>query len=173
MKAFFLALVFVSAAALASGAEISPISLRVEQVSKDQHNNFTHKQEKSLKVALTNSSAQDLNAVKIKYFYFARNVKTRDVIVSAKGEVSADVKSHATATFETPGVTMSYTEEHTEGNPFANKNGNNKTNGGMAKTKKVEASGKRFDGYGVQVFNGGALAGEYFSEPSLKAKAGN
>lgn len=150
------------------GAEVSPIRLRVEQVSKDQHTAFTHKQAKSLKVELSNSSAQDVNGLKVKYAYFARSVKTNDVAEVRQGEMSAAVKAHGSVTVEVPGVSVAYTEEHVEGNPFANR-GQSGKNRGAAHVKTVAASGQRFVGYRVQIFSAGAPVAEYSSEPSLKA----
>ena len=169
MKA--IAFILMIAAPLAVGAEVSPIRLRVEQVSKDTHGKFDHKQEKSLKVELSNSSADELGGVKVSYFYFAREVKSGDLAQVGKGEMTAQVKAHGSTMLETPGVSISYTEAHTEGNPFANrgKSGNKQQ---AAHVKTVAASGRRFYGYGVRVSRGGEVVAEYFSEPSLKAKVG-
>ena len=102
MKA--IAFILMIAAPLAVGAEVSPIRLRVEQVSKDTHGKFDHKQEKSLKVELSNSSADELGGVKVSYFYFAREVKSGDLAQVGKGEMTAQVKAHGSTMLETPGV---------------------------------------------------------------------
>lgn len=170
MKSILALLLFTALVAMA--AEVSPIRMRVEQVSKDQHATFTHKQGKSLKIELSNGSAQDVKGLKVKYAYFARNVKTSDMVEVRQGELSADVKAHGSVTIEAPAVSVAYTDEHAEGNPFNNR-GQSGKNRGMGHVKTVPSSGQRYVGYRVEVFSDGARIAESSSEPSLKAKAGN
>lgn len=144
-------------------AEVSPVSLRVEQVSSSQPEKHATTQKRSLKIFLSNGTGQDQTGLKVKYYYFAKDVKDKDVMVKDSGEKSADVKARATEVIETPVVTATSTEAHQEGNGRQNRNGTFK--GG----KKVEASGDKIVGYGVQVFSGEKLLTEYFSAPSLKA----
>ncbi|MEQ1861516.1 MAG: hypothetical protein ABMA13_16465 [Chthoniobacteraceae bacterium] len=146
-------------------AQVSPVSVRVEQVAGHSASKGAHEQKRSLKVFTTNNSATDFSGLKVKYFYFGKDVKTGDVSVIEKGERGADVKARTTDMTETPAVTTKYTDDRSE--KSGGKGGNNK--GGSY--KKVEGTGNKIIGHGVQVFAGDKLLAEFFSEPSLKAKA--
>jgi hypothetical protein len=132
------------------------IGARVEQVAKSEHAGFTHGQTHALRVFLTNTGGEDKSGLKVNYYLFGKDLRgLTEVAVLHKGQVNADVKAHGTAMVETPAATVKYTEEHSEG-PRKNMH-------------KVEASGKKFTGYGVQIFDGDALTYEYFSTQNLKA----
>jgi hypothetical protein len=147
-------------------AEVSPVSMRVEQVSGSKPEKYSTTQKRSLKIHLTNGSAQDLTGLKVKYYFFAKEVKEKDITVKDKGEKSADVKARATEVVETPVVTATSVEGHSEGS-----NGGWKgSSGGRSSGHKVEASGEKIVGYGAQLYSGDKLLTEYFSEPSLKTK---
>lgn len=156
----------------ACGVEVSAITVRVEQFAKGDHDKFAHTQEKSLKVFLTNGSDRDFEGLRVKYFFFARDLKGGDLTLYERGERSANVAAHATMMIETPAATTRYTEEHAQGNPFGGKGKRSGGGGKAQKTKVIEASGQRIVGHAVQVFTGGKLVGEVYSEPSLKAKIG-
>jgi hypothetical protein len=139
-------------------AEVSPISMRIEQVSGSKPEKYSTTQKRSLKVHLTNGSGQDQTGLKVKYYYFAKDVKDKDITVKDKGEKTADVKARSTEVVEVPSITATFVEAHTEGGK-----------GGKG-GKKVEASGDKIVGYGAQVYSGDKMLTEYFSEPSLKTK---
>lgn len=144
-------------ACAAARAEISPISIRVEQVAGHSAGKVEHEQKRSLKVHLTNGSAADLAGLKVKYFYFGKDVKTGDVSIVDKGERGADVKAHRTELVETPTFTAKFTDDHSE-------------KSGKSTYKKIEGEGTKLVGHAVQVFSGDKLLAEFFSEASLKAK---
>ncbi len=144
-------------------AEVSPVSVRVEQVSNDKRTRYDETQKKTLQIILSNGSAQE-QAVKVKYYYFAKDVKEHAVTVFKDGEKTATIKPHGTETVTADPADAKSSEKHKEGNGKGGKGGNN--------GKEVEASGQRIVGYGVQVFIGDKLATEYFSEPSLKSNVG-
>ena len=156
----------------ASALEVSPISVRVEQVAKADHDKFAHTQEKSLKVFLTNGSDRDYAGLRVKYFFFARDLKDGELSLYEKGEQKTNVEAHATVVVETPATTARYTEEHTQGNPFGGK-GKKGAGGKGKKAKTIPARGQRVVGHAVQIFTGGKLIGEVYSEPSLKTKIGS
>ena len=79
------------------------------------------------------------------------------------------MKSHATETVEAPAAKAHFTEEHFEAVRGGVKS-NNRKGGGFNLGKKVEASGEKLTGYGVQILQGGKVVADYFSEPSLKEK---
>jgi hypothetical protein len=152
-----LSFVFFIALAPVALAQVSPISIRIEQVSKTDTDKFKHTQKRSLKVFLTNASQQDRSGLTVRYFFFGKSVGDNDVILMEKGERQASVASHKTEVVETPTVSKTAIDAHSEkgarGQP-----GN-----------KVEASGEKLVGYGAQLLEGDKLLTEYFSAPSYKA----
>lgn len=157
---FFLSLVAALALAPSLRAEVSPVTVRAEQVSKDDNNKTGKVQNKSLKILVTNNSAQAMDGLKVKYYFFGKDVKDHDVMILEQGEKGANVKAHGSEMVESPVITEKSTDAHSTGG----KNGR----GG----KKVEASGKKVTGYGAQVFDKGKVVADYFSAPSLKAMVG-
>lgn len=159
-------LTILSLTPLAS-AQVSPVRMRVEQVNSTDRDKHTTQQKRSLKVHLSNGSGQDQMGLKLKYYYFAKNVKDRDVIIKESGEKGADVKARSTEIVETPVVKTSFTDDHFEGGNNNNRGGR----GGFRGGKKVEASGDKMVGYGVQLYSAdNKLLAEQFSAPSLKAQ---
>jgi hypothetical protein len=147
-------------------AAVSPVMLQVEQASDDKRTRYDESQKKTLKISLTNSSAQE-QTVKLKYYYFAKDIKDHTITVFKEGDKTATVKAHGTEMVEAEPATAQSTEKHGATNGKYNKNA-----GDQAKNGAAEASGQRLIGYGVQVFQDDKLATEYFSEPSLKSNVG-
>lgn len=147
-------------------AQMSPVTIRVDQVtsSETDRKKFEKTQKRSLRIYVTNGSAQDMSGLKVKYYYFGKEMKDHDSMILEQGEKGADVKSHKTETVETPAVTATSTEEH-----FTGGGGNGK---GRSTGKKVEASGKKITGHGVQVIDNGKVIAEMFTEPGLKSLVG-
>ncbi len=158
MKMFLPFLLAVAAFAPLTRAEVSPISLRVQQDSNDKRDKFDDSQKKSLKIFLTNSSAADVT-VKVKYYFYSKSATSKEAAVMKDGEKEATVKAHGSETVETEQVTAVFTAKHHEGK------------GGKG-GKEVEATGEKIVGYGAKVFQGEKLAAEFYSEPSLKALTG-
>jgi hypothetical protein len=162
MKYRFTVILF--ALLLTARAEVSPFSVRVEQVATTDTDKFKKTQEKKLKIIVSNNSSADANLI-VKYFFFGHGAKDHDTEILDKGDKAASVKSHATEIVETPKASATFNEAH-----YEKKGGGGGGGGGGG--KKIEASGNKLTGYGVQVLNGGTVVAEYFSEPSLKAAVG-
>jgi hypothetical protein len=167
-------LLFLSAcafAAIAAGAEVSPIRLRVEQVASNQSEKFKHAQKLSLKLFLSNSGSADVGGLKVKYVFFGRKQEDQDISVVQRGERKASVEALATTTLETESANATYTEEHGERvNKGGGPNGNKQRKSGNVRFKTVEATGTKITGYGVQVFADGKMIAEAYSAPSLKER---
>jgi hypothetical protein len=143
---------------LAASSAVSPVSVRVEQISKTETGKNDRTQHRSLKIILNNGSTEEKPNLVVKYWIFGKAVTGGDVVVLDKGERPGSVKAHASAIVETSAVTAHSVEAHTE------------------KKKKVEASGEKIVGYAVQVFDGETMLGEAYEPLSLKeqiAKAGS
>ena len=143
-----------------ASAQVSPVSMRVEQVTKTDNDKHKHVQKRSLKVHLTNASQQAREGLTLRYYFFGKAVGDNDVILLEKGERSATVASNKTEIVETPIVTKTYEDAHFEG-------------GGKGKSgEKVKASGEKLVGYGVQLFEGEKMLTEQFSQASYKELLG-
>src|SRR5215212_4196212 len=135
-----LSLLFLLTVAPVAFAQVSPVSIRVEQVSKTENDKYKHTQKRSLKVFLTNASEQDRSGLTVRYYFFGKSVGDKDAILMEKGERPASVASHKTEVVETPAVSKTAIEAHSE-------------KGGQGKAgKKVEASGDKLLGYGAQLY---------------------
>lgn len=144
-------------------AQVSPVSVRIEQLVKSDTEKFAHIQKRSLKIAVTNASSEDKNALKLKYFFFGKDAGENDMLLLEKGARTANIPARQTVIVETPTISRKFVEEH-----YDTKKGGGQR--GARISKKVEASGQKIVGYGAQVFEGDKLEAEYFSQPSLKAK---
>jgi hypothetical protein len=142
--------------------QVSPVSVRVEQVLKSDTEKFTHTQKRSLKIAVTNASSEEKKALRVKYFFFGKDAGESEMLLLEKGDRTANVPARQTVIVETPTISRKSVEEHYD----TKKSGQR----GAKISRKVEASGQKIVGYGTQVFEGDKLLAEYFSEPSLKAK---
>ena len=167
MKLHPLILATLCAVSVFARAEISPISIRVEQTTGVDREKFKKTQEKALKIFVTNGSSADINNLTVKYFFFGHSLKDHEAEILEKGERTASVKARMTETVETPVAKASSTEAHSEAKKGKGQNAKKGSQAG----KKVAASGEKLTGYGVQVFEGGKLLADYFSEPSLREKA--
>ena len=152
-------------------AEISPVMLRVEQVTSVDHAKFKKTQEKSLKIFISNTSTSDLGNLKVKYYFFGHGVKEHESEVVDKGEKTASVKARETVTVESEDAKATAVEQHYVATRGGLKS-SSKKGSGFNKGKQVAASGEKLTGYGVQVLSDGKVIADYFSEPSLKEKVG-
>jgi hypothetical protein len=135
-------------------AEILPVSVRVDQISKSDNDKTSKTQTKSLKIALSNNSAVEMTHLSVKFYFFGKDVQDKDIVVLEQGEKFSDLKPRGRDALET----ANFTATVKEGKP--------------SKNKRAEDTGTKFVGYGVQVSDKGKVVGEYFSLPSLKEKVG-
>jgi hypothetical protein len=137
-------------------AQISPIKMRVTQTGKtDRDDKDKHKssQEKVLNIEITNSAKEAMD-LKIKYTVFGRDLRSKDIVGIADGEMPAALKPQSTEKFTTPKA-QSDMEEET----------------GAGKDKKV-AKGAKMIGYGVQVLKGETVVAEAYEPSAMKASFG-
>jgi hypothetical protein len=143
-------------------ADSSGITVHVEQSNKTepkQGDRFTATQSHSLKLTVSNTSGDPAN-LKAKYTFFGRDLKDHKIVAINDGEATATVSPATTATMEIPPATSTYTEEHLEIGP--------KGKAG----RKIAASGAKFVGYAVQIFEGEKLVAESYDPMSLKDEVG-
>jgi hypothetical protein len=147
--------------ALLAGVFLSPlhaapsaVRVRVEAVNKSETEKDKKTQKRSLKVFVSNSSKEALE-LKVKYVIFGRQLAERKEFVTVdEGQLPASVAPMETKQVDTLPATSTSVEEHYE------------------KTKKVEASGNKIVGYGVQILQGETVVAEAYDPPSMKEQFG-
>ena len=146
-------------------AEASPFRLRVEQVTKAEVNKFTKKQERSLKIFVSNS-AKEPAELRAKYVFFGRDAKGKEVVKIDEGEKAVSVGPLSTAMVESGMATATSELPHSSGSNA----GKGKSTAGSkgAASKTVAGSGDKIIGFGVQVYQGEAMVAEYYDPPSGK-----
>ncbi len=163
-------LAFLSFLAFPAQAQLGAVRLDVRQHSKTDSSgktNDTKKQSRSLTIALQNTSKEAMDGLVVKYWFFARNMKSKDIKVVMKGERKSSIAPASKDEVESESATSIYTEKHVEVSAArSGRGGANRTT-----IKKIEASGDKLAGYAVQLVQGTKIIAEYYSEPSLKAKS--
>ena len=134
-------------------AEVSPIGLRVDQVSKSITEGGKKTVKRSLNVHIANNSSET-QTMTAKYILFGRDAATGDILVMDSGDQSATVKSRSTELIETTAATAVFNEAK------------------MTANKRVPASGAKFVGYGVRVMSGEKVVAEAYDPASLKESWG-
>ena len=138
-------------------AETSAVRVRTEQVNKTDEKAFAKSQSRSLKVYVSNASKEMMD-LKVKYFFFGRDVKTHEFVTVDQGEKPIQVKPLATEMVETSTAKTNFVENHLEGKG--------------ASAKKVEASGSKFVGHAVQVLQADKVVAESCEPASMKEQIG-
>ena len=167
-------LLFLMSLVFPVAAQVSPIRLDVKQVVKNESSGKTNdnkKQVRSLTIDLQNNSQESFENLVVKYWFFARDMKSNDTSILTKGERKSMLQARGRDSVESETASSSYVTEHSEvsRNSGKGKNGGN-NKGNSIKVTKVQASGKKITGYAVKVMDGDKVMAEYYSEPSLKAK---
>lgn len=160
MKLPSLLLVLLSSVAISLGAEVSPIRMTVEQLSKTESKDKTGRdktQIRSLKITLNNNSAEAFDGLTVKYWFLGRAVTDPKTIILSEGERKSMLTPRGKDFVESEVISKHSVEAHYG----AAKAG--------AKPTKVPASGEKISGYAVRVLKDGKVLAEYYSEPSYKA----
>lgn len=134
-------------------AQVSPVRLRVEQVSKSDTTSYKTVQTRSLNVQVSNGSLEAVE-LKLKYVIFGRNLKGGDVVTVGSGEVPVTVKPQGTEKVTTP-VATSVSQEARIGSKG-----------------KSEEAGSRIIGQGVQAWKGETMVAEFYEPASVKEHFG-
>ncbi len=93
----------------------------------------------------------------VKWTAYGRDAKDRDVSAIETGEVKLDLPTAGQQTIESKRISTTYTPEHSAGSKGK---GGSSGGGSGSRSKKVEASGKKYAGYTVQVLDGSTVVGE-------------
>lgn len=152
---------------LAAAGQAPALTLEVTQNVKAESKgktNDTKVQTRSLEAVVT--SLQDAAVkVEVRWWFFARSLKTGKDVVFKKGNQTVTLEKLVPVTVASGDVHTTYVEEHAE---LEKAKGKGKKKGKDTKLKKVPASGERLTGYAVRVFSGGELLTEHLSAPAFK-----
>jgi hypothetical protein len=138
----------IGLATLAS-ASAGPVTVRVEQDNKTDLNKFKRTQHRVLKITLTNSGDASMN-LRVRYAVFGRDSKTHAIVDVHHSDLTTTLQPKSDQTLTTAEAVAVLTEDHIE----------NK--------KKVDGSGARLLGYGVQVLEGTTVVAEAYDPPAMK-----
>ena len=158
MKPPILALIAAALAAsafsTAARAQTSPVRVSVQQESKSDNKGFNKVQQRTLKITLTNSGPDSLQ-LRVKYAFFGRSAKSHDTTVIDHSDITTQLQPNSDQTLTTKTQSATMVEEHT------------------VKKAKVAASGEKFTGYGVKVYQDGKVIAEICDPPSMKDDLAN
>ncbi len=149
--AAFAASVFTASAQLPSTAALppTPVRLTVQQESKSDNKGFDKIQSRTLKITLVNSGPDSL-PLRVKYAFFGRAAKSHDTIVIDHSDITTQLQPKSDQTLTTKTQTAKLTEEHFD------------------KNNKIEASGQKFSGWGVKVYQNGTVIAEACEPSSMQ-----
>ncbi len=158
MKIPSLILSIVSALTLSLRAEVSPIRISVEQISKtevkDKKSTHDKTQVRSLKILLDNGSTQTFDGLVVKYWFLGHAVADHAIKPIAEGERKSSLAPRGKDVVESEVVSKHFVEEHVEKKGKA--------------TTKVPASGEKIIGYAVRVLQGDKVLAEYYSDAGYR-----
>lgn len=171
MKTFLLLLVCAAVPALALDKVGIAVTVKTDGKAIEEKKGYEEEQKRFLAITLTNRTREELSGLVVKWAIFATDLKERETSKAGSGEVKASVYPQRTELVQSQTVTMNYTPRHAVRSSSGK--GGGKSKGSNVKMKTVEASGARYRGWGVRVFQGPALIGEAYSTPELKAEMGS
>lgn len=158
-----------AAAAWPAAAQLGPVDISARQVQQGHHSGGSRSRGAAssasygtaLLIALQNTTRNSYPKLTVRYFLFAHDVRTQKVSLAKKGERTVSLGSVQREEITTEAVKLTHTDPSSGGR-----------RGRGGRTRTVQASGQRFEGYGVQVLQDGAVLAEVFNPASLKQQAG-
>lgn len=132
----------------AAHAEPNPVRVTVKQESKSDNKGFNKTQFRTLKITLVNTGPDSL-PLRVKYAFFGRAAGSRDTVIVDHSDITTQLQPKSEQTLTTKTQSAKFIEDHFE------------------KKKKVEASGQKFTGYGVKVWQDGKVIAETCDPPSM------
>jgi hypothetical protein len=145
----------ISALVAVAHAEVSPVHMRIEASNKAETTKTSSTQSRSLTVYVDNSSQEQME-LKVKYEIFGRDATSKDIVSVGKGEVPVSVKPHGQEKVSTPEAKATY----------------NDPKPAKGQTKKVDPSGEKIVGHGIQLLKGDTVLAEIYEPMSMKDSFG-
>ena len=156
----------------------SPVRLEVKVNGGDSHDRIKgstavqHDQTKELDITVSSVSKTVPSGLRLKWFMYGRDLKSGGVSVLRSGEAKVALGSNGSQVITSAKVETKSTPEHSVVSK-GRRGGSNGSNGGAGggariSVKKVEATGDKYIGYGVQVLAGDKVVAETFDPPGVK-----
>lgn len=156
-----------ASAQFVTGNELVRIEVRVasNQDRKDLKSTSadTITQHKTLNIALSGKPKSPETRTG-KWTAYGHSAKGHDYTVLESGEFKVEFSTQGRQTIESKKITTTYTPEHAT----VTRSGNSRSRTSTTRAKKVEATGKKFAGYGVVIKDGAKVVGEIFDPAGLK-----
>ncbi len=154
----------------------SPVRLDVRVNGGDSHSRIQgssavkHDQKEELEITVSSVSKNLPAGLQLKWFMFGRDLKSNQVNVLRSAEAKVELGQRGSQVIQSAKIEAKSTPEHSVVSRGRGRGG--RGGGSRGSVKKVAASGDKYIGYGVQVFNGGKVVSETFYPPSLKQSVG-
>lgn len=121
-----------------------------------------HDQKEELEIIVSSVSKNLPAGLQLKWFMFGRDLKSNRVGVLRSGDAKVELGGRGPQVIRSAKIEAKSTPEHSVVSRGRGRGGS------RGSVKKVEATGDKYIGYGVQVLNGGRVVAESFDPPSLK-----
>lgn len=178
MKLFTLAaavagLLALSAVSVQASFHDSPVRLEVKVNGDDSHDRIKgstavqHDQSKELEITVSSVSKTPPSGLRLKWFMYGRELKSNSVSVLRSGEAKVALGVNGSQVISSAKVETKSTPEHSVVSRGRGRGGSGRSSGRVS-VKKVEASGDKYIGYGVQVLDGGKVVAEAFDPAGVK-----
>jgi hypothetical protein len=154
-----------------SGADAIRVEVHQKQSSERKEIKGSMAAEKTETVTLEiglSGKAKDPETRVVKWAIFGKETHGNDIKVLEAGEDKVSLDAHGQQKLEDKSATTTSTPDHTMAQQKGGKGGAGAKGGKSPKLQKVEGTGAKFAGWGVQVKDGDKVVGEEFSGLSLK-----
>lgn len=161
-------LLSVTFSALPLNAAITPdkvgvtVQVRNDGEAVDSTRGRAETQARFLEINVTNRTREELAGLNVKWTFLGYDLKDDEIAFVDSGDVKSTLAPSRSEVIKTKTVKFNYSRA---GSQKVKGRGKGKRNG---RVKRVPASGTRYAGWGVQVFQNGSLVGEAYSRPELK-----
>lgn len=169
-----LALLTLSPTSAQASFHDSSVRLEVKVNGGDSHDRIKgstavqHDQSKELEITVSSVSKAPPSGLRLKWFMYGRDLKSSSVSVLRSGEAKVALGSKGSQVINSAKVETKSTPEHSV---VSRSRGRGGSGGGRVSVKKVEATGDKYIGYGVQVFAGDKVVAEIYDPPGIKGTA--
>jgi hypothetical protein len=167
---FYIPIITLLSVAVDVQAQLSHLHVEVRVDSEVQNmgkQNEEKMQRRKLDITVSNISSKPVEKVQVKWWFFARNLKTghEEILKTGRRMIALGALDRQTVASEQ--VTSSYEDRHDE---KMDSKGGNKKKKSAPKFKSVPASGNKITGYAVQIIENDRIADSYYSSPSYKGR---
>lgn len=168
-----LGLLTLPATSIQASFHDSPVRLEVKVNGGDSHDRIKgstavqHDQSKELEITVSSVSKTPPTGLRLKWSLYGRDLKSNGVSVLRSGEAKVALGANGSQVISSAKVETKSTPEHAVVSKSRGRGGSGRS-GGRVSVKKVEATGDKYIGYGVQVLAGDKVVAEAFDPAGVK-----